>query len=126
MKRHSQSGFTLLEILIALAILALSLSAIIKAVSDFTGNQAYLRDRTLAIWVARNVLVEHQVESVWPTTGKRKGIMDMSAREWRWQARYSKTDEPELQRIDIEVYPRDTENEEPLAVLSGFLWRPDT
>ncbi len=124
MKSFSQSGFTLLEILIALAILALSLSATIKAVSDFTGNQAYLRDRTLAIWVARNVLVEHQVESVWPGSGERKGLMDMSEREWRWQARYSNTDEPDLRRIDIEVHPQDTEDAEPLAVLSGFLWRP--
>ena len=126
MKSVSQSGFTLLEILIALAILALSLSATIKAVSDFTGNQVYLRDRTLAIWVARNVLVEHQVESVWPSVGERKGTMDMGEREWRWTARYSNTDESDLRRIDIEVRLQDTDDKESLAVLSGFLQSPDT
>lgn len=126
MKRVAQTGFTLLEILIALVILALSLSATIKAVSDFTLNQAYLRDRTMAIWVARNVMVEHHVEAPWPKPGERKGSMDMSSREWRWLARYSGTDEADLLRIDIEVRPQDSEDEEPLAVLSGFLWRPDT
>lgn len=126
MKSVSQSGFTLLEILIALAILALSLSATIKAVSDFTGNQMYLRDRTLAIWVARNVLVEHQVESVWPSVGERKGTMDMGEREWHWIARYSNTGESDLRRIDIEVRLQDTDDKESLAVLSGFLQSPDT
>ena len=61
MKRSRVAGFTLLEVLIALAVLALSMGAAIKAASDYTNNQAYLRDRTIAMWVARNVLVRLMV-----------------------------------------------------------------
>jgi len=119
--RCRQRGFTLLEILVALAILALSMGAIIKASGDFTGNHAWLRDRTLATWVARNVLVGFQLENAWPSVGEQKGTQEMGRREWRWVARVSQTDEPKLRRLDVEVYLTETDEEEPVTVLSGFL-----
>ena len=120
----AQRGFTLLEILIALAVLAVALGAIIKAGSDFTGNHAHLQDRTLANWVARNVLVQFQLDGEWPRVGERKGTMDMGHREWRWLARISQTEEAQLRRIDVEVSPRDVENEQPVTTLSGFIRQP--
>ena len=123
--RHAQ-GFTLLEVMIALAVLALSMGAVIKATSDYTGNESYLRDRTMAMWVARNVLVEFQVGNEWLSVGERKGSREMGNQEWRWLARISQTDESELRRLDVEVFPLDSDDDEqPLSVLSGFLMRPD-
>lgn len=126
MSATRQAGFTLLEVLIALAVLALSMSAAIKAVADYTNNQSYLRDRTFALWVARNVLVEFQVGNEWPDVGERKGTKEMGDREWRWLAITSQTDEEDLRRLDVEVYPfeSDTDDESPVSVLSGFLVRP--
>ena len=125
MSRRHSPGFTLLEVLIALAVLALSMSAAIKAVADYTNNQAYLRDRTLAMWVARNVLIEHQVRKEWPMVGELKGSSEMGNREWRWLAVVSQTEEQELRRLDVEVYPIDSEDDEsPVSVLSGFLVQP--
>ena len=126
MKRYTAAGFTLLEVLIALAVLALSMGAVIKATSDYTNNQSYLRDRTMAMWVARNVLVQFQVDKEWPKVGERKGTQEMGNREWRWLAVTSQTDEDELRRLDVEVFPIDSEDDElPLSVLSGFLVRPN-
>jgi len=123
-RRHSP-GFTLLEVLIALAVLALSMSAAIKAVADYTNNQSYLRDRTLAMWVARNVLIEHQVRKEWPKDGELKGSSEMGNREWRWLAVVSQTEEQELRRLDVEVFPIDSEDDEsPVSILSGFLVQP--
>jgi len=123
-RRHSP-GFTLLEVLIALAVLALSMSAAIKAVADYTNNQSYLRDRTLAMWVARNVLIEYQVRKEWPKVGELKGSSEMGNREWRWLAVVSQTEEQELRRLDVEVYPIDSEDDEsPVSILSGFLVQP--
>jgi len=119
------TGFTLLEVLVALAVLALTMGAVIKAVGDYTGNQAYLRDRTLAVWVARNVLAEQQLESAWPGVGEIKGNSDMGGREWSWLATVTQTEEEELRRLDVEVHMIDDDDSEPLAVLSGFLWQPD-
>ena len=125
MSRHSVRGFTLLEVLIALAVLALSLGAVIKATSDYTSNQSYLRDRTMAMWVARNVLVQFQVNNEWLPVGERKGTEEMGHQEWRWLTRISQTEESELRRLDVEVYPVDSDDDEhPVSVLSGFLRKP--
>jgi general secretion pathway protein I len=123
--RRRSGGFTLLEVLVALAVLALTMGAVIKAVGGYTANQAYLRDRTLATWVARNVLVEQQVEDAWPSVGELKGTTETGGREWRWLGTVSQTDEEDLRRLDVEVRPIDAEDAEPIAVLSGFLRRPD-
>lgn len=126
MNRQRLQGFTLLEVLIALAVLALAMGAVIKATSDYTSNQAYLRDRTLAMWVARNVLVEYQVKGEWLSVGERKGTREMGSQEWRWLARISQTEEAELRRLDVEVYPVDSDDDEnPVSVLSGFLLQPE-
>mgnify|MGYP001811704775 CR=1 FL=1 len=125
MIRRRQRGFTLLEILVALTVLAVTLAAIIKATGDYTANQAYLRDRTFAVWVARNALAQFQIENAWPNVGERKGTMEMGRREWDWLARISQTEEAELRRLDVEVRPLDEDDAEPLAILSGFVWQPD-
>lgn len=124
MSRRGSHGFTLLEILIALAVLALAMGAVIRATSDYTANQSHLRDRTLATWVARDVLAEFQLRKDWPAVGEQKDTKEMGGREWRWLARTSQTDEKELRRLDVEVTPADTDATEPLATLSGFLIKP--
>jgi general secretion pathway protein I len=121
---RNSRGFTLLEILIALAVLAIALGAVIKATSDFTGSHAYLQTRTLATWVASNVMVEFQVLDQWPGVGERKGTMEMGNREWRWLARISQTEEQELRRLDVDVMLEDSDEDTPLTTLSSFLRQP--
>ena len=118
-------GFTLLEIMVALAVLALAMGALVKTASNYTSNQTYLRDRTLTSWVARNVLAQHQLENQWPRVGERKGTLEMGWQEWEWLAKISKTDEEKLRRIDVEVRAIDSEDETPITVLSGFLKQPN-
>ena len=125
MSLHSVRGFTLLEIMVALAVLALAMGALVKTSSDYTSNQTYLRDRTMTTWVARNVLAQHQLENQWPKTGERKGTLEMGWQEWEWLAKISQTDEAKLRRIDVEVRALDSEDESPITVLSGFLKQPN-
>jgi len=122
--RRRQRGFTLLEVIVALTVLAITLGSIIKATGEYTANQAYLRDRTLANWVARNVLAEFQLDSAWPEVGERKGTVEMGRMEWDWLARISQTEEADLRRLDVEVRPLDADDTDPLVILSGFLWKP--
>ena len=125
MSLRNSWGFTLLEVMVALAVLALAMGALIKTSSDYTGNQIYLRDRTLTTWVARNVLVQHQLENQWPRVGERKGTLKMGWQEWEWLANISQTDEEKLRRIDVEVRALDSEDDDPISVLSGFLKQPE-
>jgi general secretion pathway protein I len=118
-------GFTLIEILIALTVLAVAMGAIIKAASDYTGSIVHLRERTLANWVARDVLNDFQVRKEWPRVGERKGTLAMGRNEWAWRAVISQTDEAELRRMDVEVVPEESDPDaEPVTRLSGFLRQP--
>lgn len=124
---QASKGFTLLEVLVAMTVLALALLAISKAAGGFIENQVYLRDRTFAQWVARNQLLKVQLSGEWPSVGEQKDEVQLPAerRDWRWVMNVTQTSEKGLRRLDIEVFPADAEdNESPLAVLSGFMERP--
>jgi general secretion pathway protein I len=116
-------GFTLLEVLVALAILAIALAAAIKVSIENTENIRYLRDKTLAHWVAMNVITEIQIMEKWPRLGKQEGSAMMAEREWFWQMKISETEEKELRRLDVQVY-YDDQNETPITMLVGFVDKP--
>lgn len=117
------AGFTLLEVLVALAVLALSLAAAIRASGAYVGNQAYLQERTLGHWVARNTLTELQLESQWPGTGTRSDSARMADLDWEWRATISDTSDEDLRRVEISVWLGDKAKGEPLAGLTGYLER---
>jgi general secretion pathway protein I len=125
-RRAAQCGFTLLEVLVALAVLALALAAIIQAGGGYAANQVYLRDRVMADWVARNLLMEYQIKKEWPRVGDSTGDEEMAGRRWEWRTDVSETEDEDLRRIDIQVRPEGSdEDASPLLVLSGFLKNPE-
>jgi general secretion pathway protein I len=112
-------GFTLLEIMVALAILSTALAALLGSVSASLDNSAYLRDKTLAHWVAMNILTETRLAATKPRVGTREGMTPMGVHEWFWRLQIETTPDPDLQRLHIEVYPhRDAANA--LHILSAF------
>jgi general secretion pathway protein I len=121
MKRKHNSGFTLLEVMVALAVLAIALGAIIKATGASAGDVGHLRDRTLASWVALNRINTLRLARKWPDEGARKGMAEMAGREWRWEVQVSNTSDEDLRRLDITVYGED--DEAPLAALIAFRGR---
>ncbi len=116
-------GFTLLEVLVALAVLATALAASIQAVGSYAGNQTYLRDRVFAHWVARNRLVEMQANREWPRVGDSTGTEEMGGREWEWRTVISQTPDQDMRKVEVEVRLPDAEGD-PLEVLVGYLENP--
>ena len=96
-------GFTLIEVLIALAFLALAMSAIIATVGVSIRNAGELQDKTFAHWVAMNELTTLRLASAWPAIGTQKGSAEMAGQKWNWQAVVSTTQDPDLLRVDIDV-----------------------
>ncbi|NOX08838.1 MAG: type II secretion system minor pseudopilin GspI [Gammaproteobacteria bacterium] len=116
---NKQNGFTLIEILVALAVLAISMAAIIQASSQYVSNQVYLQKRTEAHWVARNLLVGFRMSKQWPSISTKTGVEEWGGQEWSWQLKVSQTPDQDLRRLDIEV-GLEQDDEVVLANLSGF------
>ncbi len=119
-----QRGFTLLEVMVALAILALTLGAMIKAGGASAHNVAMLRDRTLASWVASNKVNEALLQREWSEPGSRADTVTLGNREWYWEVRIGKTSDPELRRVEVAV--RDRKDAAPLVELIAFKGRSGT
>lgn len=121
-KAHA-CGFTLLEVLVALTILALALGALIKTGGDHAALLASLEERTQAHRVAANQLQRLRLEGAWPEAGARKDSIEEGGRRWFWEARFETTPDPDLRRVILEVR---TAGEGPVAArLTGFLARPN-
>lgn len=97
------AGFTLLEVLVALVILALALGALIKTAGDHALLVADLETRTQAFLVAENQLRRLQASKLWPEGSEQSDVLEQGGRRWQWQARFESTADPDLKRVLIDV-----------------------
>src|SRR5262249_48633317 len=96
-------GFTLVEVLVALAILAVALTAGMRAVAQSSDGATLLKHRTLALWVAQNRLAVAQLASPWPEPGFRNGEAEQANTRFVWRETVSGTPNPAFRRIEIVV-----------------------
>ncbi len=122
-KRLNSNGFTLIEMMVAMAVLAVGMGAIIKAAAENASNSAYLRDREVARWIATDKLTELQITSPWGSNTKPKGEVEMFNQTWYWQARIRKVQDPDLRRVDIEVR-RKKNSDAYVYSIAGFIGNP--
>ena|GEM_PF-254086 len=115
---RSQTGFTLIEVLIALAVVALALLALARAASVQVQTFDALRERTLAGWVAENVLADTRVMAPPPGAGRSDGRVTLAGRDWRWRRDIQPTPDSDILRIDVQVFLG--ASTAPSATLSGF------
>ncbi len=123
--RRCSRGFTLIEVMVALAVLAIALSAIVKGVSQHTSNLIYLRERTFAHWVAMNKIAELQIRRDWPAPGATQGTAQMAGREWHWTVTIKDTPDADVRRLEVEV-SAGKETGQALGHLLGYLGKPQT
>lgn len=120
-RRHN-AGFMLVEMLVALAILALPLAAITRSISQAIDTTAALRDRSIALWVAQDQIALHRMRRDWPDVKATSGTRELAGRNWRWQEQVLTTPVAQLRRIEVEV--RDTDHAQALVRLVAFLRDP--
>lgn len=117
--RGAEKGFTLLEVLVALAVVGVALAAVIRAGTQQAAAQSTLRDVTLATWVAGNVIEQARIEAEPLRPGRRQGRDVMGHQAWYWELEISGTDVPAIVRLDVGVYA-DSARRARVADLSGF------
>lgn len=99
-----QAGFTLVEVLVALTIVAIALMACLRAVGSITASSSDLRSRTLAQWSAENRLTEIRVRGEFPTVGRRNYPCPQGDLQLVCQEDVYTTANPNFRRIEIQVY----------------------
>ncbi len=119
-----QQGFTLLEVLVALAILAIVMGALIKVTDSYAFNAGYLQQKTLAQWIAENKAIEYQLQQQFPPVGNNEGQTEMARVEWQWRVRVSNTEDRRLRRLDISVALKEGDLDNPITTLVAFVGQP--
>lgn len=120
MKHSCNKGFTLIEIMVALAIITITLGAIIENTTAANINAQYLRDKTVAGWIAMNQISLVRAKRQWGSAGATKqGEVEMAGQQWQWKLSFIKTDDENIRRLDVQVFKLD--EEKPLVMMSGFM-----
>jgi len=100
-------GFTLLEVLIALAMLAIVLSAAFRGIGMVAGQAGELGERHVAKWIAQNRLAQHRVLKSFPDPGNSEGVEEQAGYKFKWHEDYKTMDNVTFRRIDIKVMRED-------------------
>ena len=114
------AGFTLIEVLVALAIVAIALMSALRAAGQGTSNVGELRSRLLAGWVAENMLAEHRARRDWLPVGIQRGTGRQGGLDFVWREEVIATPNPSFRRVDVRVYASADESHS-LAHLAGFV-----
>jgi general secretion pathway protein I len=113
-------GFTLIEVLAALVIVALGMLGVIQAVTQTARNGTYLREKTLAHWVAMNVITEQRLQPSPPNTSEASDEVELAGQRWRWTLTVTQTSVESMRRMDVAVRAADKPDGDPLAIVTGF------
>ena len=115
-------GFTIVEVMVALAIIALSLTAIAAKMSRMIDTSNSMRERTYASWIAQNKITELRLANVIPEVSTSSGDIDYANQTWRWRAVVSESGIENLFRVDVEVLYAD--GDAVIRKVTGFIGEP--
>lgn len=97
-------GFTLLEILVALFIVAIGIAAVSKATGSTISTVQKVENRLMANWVASNQLSELRLSRIWPSANESDSTVEYAGRTWYVKQNTITTTDPDILRVDIQVF----------------------
>jgi general secretion pathway protein I len=120
--RSSSAGFTLVEVLVALVVVAIGLAALMLAVSGTARTSGYLRDKAIAQWIGLNRLTEVRLNTNKFGANTDASEVTFANRTWHYDTRYFDTQFTSMKRVSIRVYAGDKKTKgNPLAEVLGYL-----
>lgn len=117
-------GFTLIEVLVALAVVAIGMAAVLEALTSSANAAVYLREKTFAQWVALNQIERVRLSTQFgqfPGTGTSTGHVRFANRSWHWRQRIAQTQVAGVERIVVDVRPRHATRHNWYATATGYL-----
>jgi general secretion pathway protein I len=122
MRRCRLRAFTLVEVMVALAIIALSLTAVAAKMGRMIDTSNSMRERTYASWIAQNKITELRLANVLPEVSATSGEVEYAATTWRWRAEISESGIENLFRVDVTVFYAD--GDDAIRKVTGFIGEP--
>ncbi len=114
-------GFTLVEVLVALAIVAFGLTALFAATNQTVQASAYLREKTLAQWIALNRITEARLEDQAPADEDMSGEVEYAGATWRWELRTIETPVKGIVRLEARAALADAAEDSWPGFATGFM-----
>lgn len=103
MRQSAEQGFTLIEMLVALAVFSLAVLALLNLVGENTRSASAVQTRLLAATVAENQAIEALIGAAPPAIGMAEGQASAAGVAWRWRREVRRTSDPDILRIDVRV-----------------------
>jgi len=119
---YRRRAFTLVEVMVALAIIALSLTAVAAKMSRMIDTSNSMRERTYASWIAQNKIAEMRLANEMPDVSSTSGEVDYANLTWRWRAIVSESGVENLYRVEVEV--SDASGDAVIRKVNGFIGEP--
>jgi general secretion pathway protein I len=116
------AGFTLVEVMVALAIAGLSLAAVAASISQMIQAGSAMQERTYASWIAQNKITELRLSNELPEVSESNGEVEFAALEWAWSATISESGVENLFRVDVEV--SHAGSDDVIRTVTGFIGEP--
>ena len=101
-------GFTLIEVLVALAIVAIGMAAVLESLTSSANTTMYLQDKTFASWVALNRIETVRLSGSVPQAGTSNDNVSYAGQSWEWQQKVTTTQIPGMVQIEVDVKPADS------------------
>ena len=114
-------GFTLIEVMVALAIVAIGMLAAFRAVTEPAGNAAYLRDRTFAAWIASDLITDIRLRGQMPSVDETSGALEYANQQWRWRMVVVQTEVSGLRQVRVSVRRATDPDDAALVEMVGVL-----
>ena len=123
MRLHCRvTGFTLIEVMVALVIVSLALAGIAASMGQMIDTANTMRDRTFASWIAQNQIAEMRLAGVIPEVGETSGDVDFANASWSWTADVSETGVENLLKVEVTVSYAGFD--QPVRQVTGFIGEP--
>lgn len=102
-KRFHHQGFTLIEVMIALSVVAIGLMATLKAINEEVSGANLTRNKMMALWILENKVSEIRLNPILPNTGINQGQQTLFNQNWHWQTNTTATANKKISKVEVSI-----------------------